>query len=139
MLSKHSSRRSDVGPTLVCRNVSSVGGTVSSLRLGDICPLVKCVSISSGNRLLPSRRQGIIWTNACFSSVVRPGRHIGEISIKVNNFHSGNAFENIMCHVATILFRLQFLKCRDIEMGHVYSMSMACLWHVYGMSKAEVK
>ena len=74
-----------------------------------------CVSkltiVGSDNGLSPGRRQAIIWTNDGILSI-GPLRNKPQWNINQNSYISiqENAFENIVCEMAAILSRPQWVK-----------------------------
>ena len=59
---------------------------------------VNCVSIGSGNGLLPVQRQAITWTNADLLPTGVQGKNFSEIWIWILSFpFLKNAFENVIC------------------------------------------
>ena len=67
--------------------------------------------IGSDNGLSPDRRQAIIWTNAGILLIGPLGTNFSEILIKnYNIFFQENAFESVVCEVAAILSRPQYVK-----------------------------
>ena len=76
------------------------------LRLSDAYVSVNYAIISSDNGLPPVRRHAIIWTNAGLL-LIRP-IHFSGLLIESQTFSSKkNAFENVVCRMAAILFRPQ--------------------------------
>ena len=67
-----------------------------------IC-VIKLNIIGSDNHLLPAQHQAIIWTIARILSKLR---NKFELNLEWNSYISiqGNAFENVVCKIATILF-----------------------------------
>ena len=73
-----------------------------------------CVSkqtiIGSDNGLSAGRRQAIIWTNAGILLIGTLGTNFSEILIRNSNiFIQENGFESVVCEMASILFRPQFV------------------------------
>ena len=68
---------------------------------------VNWVSIGSDNGLWSIRHQAIIWTNAGLLSI---GTIFSEISVKIQIFHSQNAFENIVFETAPIWSMRRWVK-----------------------------
>ena len=68
---------------------------------------------SNGRFFQPVRRQAIIWTNA---GILLIG---DQTSVKFysefKHFHSRNAHKNVICELAFILSRPQFVKCNHIN------------------------
>ena len=77
-------------------------------RVTHIC-VSKLTIIGSDNGLSPDRRQAIIWTNAGILLI----RIVGlQWNLKQNSciFIKKNAFENVVCEIASILSRSQCVK-----------------------------
>ena len=83
-----------------------------------------CVSkpniFGSDNGLSPVRCQTIIWTNADLLLVVPLETNFSEISIKLLNFHSRNAFENVVCEAVSTLSRPQWVNYVSVDPGHLF-------------------
>ena len=79
-------------------------------RVKHIC-VSKLSIIGSDNGLSPDWRQAIIWTNAgkLLIGPIETNSNENLIS-KFKHFNSINAFENIVCEMAAILFRPQCAK-----------------------------
>ena len=78
-------------------------------RMTHIC-VSKLTIIGSDNGLSPGRRQAIIWTNGIL--LIGPLGTKLQWNLKQNShiFIHENAFQNIVCEMATILFRPQCIK-----------------------------
>ena len=72
-------------------------------RVMHIC-VDKTTIIGSDNGLSPARRQAIIWANAGIMLIQSIGTNFNEIFIQEN------AFENIVCKMAAILSRPQYVN-----------------------------
>ena len=72
---------------------------------------MNCVSIGSGNGLLPVRYQTITWTNADFF-VNWTYRNKLQWNSNQNTtlFINENAFENVVCEMAAILYKGRWVK-----------------------------
>ena len=70
-----------------------------------ICVVSKLAIIGSVNALLSGRRQAIIWTNVGILFIWPLGTNFTEWNFNQNSgiFIQENAFENIVCQMATIL------------------------------------
>ena len=69
------------------------------------------VSIGSSNGLLPIRRQAIVWTNAGLLSIWPFGTNFSEFFYQYTNlFIHENAYENIVCKMASILSTGRWVK-----------------------------
>ena len=80
-------------------------------RVTHIC-VSKLTIIGSDNGLSPGRRQAIIWTNAGILLILKRNSGI---------FIQDNAFENVVCEIASILSRPQCVKTsHDI---------VSCTWY----------
>ena len=85
-------------------------------RVTHIC-VGKVTIIGSDNGMSPGRRQAIIWTNTEILLIGPLGANFSELK-QLIHFHSENAFENIVCEMASISSRPQcvnhtwFLKRR---------------------------
>ena len=74
-----------------------------------------CVSkltiIGSGNGLSPGRRQAIIWTNVGILLIQTLGTNFSEILGEIHSFSfRENTFENVICVIASIWSRPQWVK-----------------------------
>ena len=74
-----------------------------------------CVSkltiIGSDNGLPPGRRQAIIWNNDEILLIQTLGTNLSEILSEIHsNFIQENAFQNVVCKMASILSRLQWVN-----------------------------
>ena len=81
-------------------------------RLMDIC-VSKLAIIGSDNGLSPGRWQAIIWTNTGILSTGPLGTNFNEMLYIYQNsyiFNEENAFENIVCGMAAILSRPQWVN-----------------------------
>ena len=79
-------------------------------RVTHIC-VSKLTIIASDNGLSPGRRQAIIWNNGGILSIGLLGSNFSEIWIKILTFSfKKNAFENIVCQVASTSSRPQWVK-----------------------------
>ena len=67
-------------------------------------------SIGSDNSLSPGRRQAIIWTNAGILLIGPLGTNFVEILIEIHTFIQENAFENVVCEMASVLSRSQYVN-----------------------------
>ena len=68
----------------------------------------KLTLIGSDNGLSPGRRQAIIWTNSGLLLIRHLGVNFNEIQIGIQTFSlKKNAFENVVCKMASILPRPQ--------------------------------
>ena len=67
----------------------------------------KLTIIGSDNGLSPGRRQAIIWTNSGILLIRTLGTNFSEILSEIHAFWSKNAFENVVCEMASILSRPQ--------------------------------
>ena len=88
---------------------------INSLRPSDafIC-VGNLIIIGSENSLSPGRRQAIIWTNDGILLIGPLGTNFSEILIENSwGFLQENAFENIICEMAAILWEPQ---C--VNLGH---------------------
>ena len=65
--------------------------------------------MGSGNGLSPVRRQGITWTNGDSLSIGPVGININEMLIE-NLFIEEDAFRNVVCEMAAILSRSQYVN-----------------------------
>ena len=82
-------------------------------RVTHIC-VGKLTTIGSDNGLSPGRRQAIIWTNDRILLIGPLGTNFSEILIAIETFSlQENAFENIVCEMASILSRPQCVKRTD--------------------------
>ena len=88
--------------------------------------LSQLTSIGSDNSLSPGRRQAIIWTNAGILLIRPLGTSFNEILIKTNIFIHENAFESVVCKMASILSRPQ---C--VNMGPVNTQGLPPLLVLY--------
>ena len=71
----------------------------------------KLIIIGSDNGLAPGRRQAIIWINAALSLIGPLGTNFSEILIEsLNIFIQEIAFESIVCEMASILSRPQWVN-----------------------------
>ena len=83
-----------------------------------IC-ISKLTIIGSDNGLSPGRREAIIWINA---GILLIGPNFSEILISIQTFSfKKNAFENVICEMASILSRPQWVN---------QSFTPLCLHHV---------
>ena len=91
----------------VCVHAIVINITFISLTLGDayIC-VSKSIIIGSDSGLSPGRRQAIIWTNAGILLIRILETNFNEIKQNSYIFIQENAFENVVCEVATI-----FVSC----------------------------
>ena len=81
-------------------------------RVTHIC-VNKLTTIGSDNGLSPGRRQAIIWTNVGILLIRTLGTNFSEISSEIHAFSfKKNAFENVVCEMASILSRPQSFKVR---------------------------
>ena len=79
-------------------------------RRTHIC-LSKLTIIGSDNGLSPGRHQAIIWTNAWIILIRALGTNFSEILGEIHAFLiQENAFENVVCKIATMLSRPQCVK-----------------------------
>ena len=79
-------------------------------RVTHIC-VVKLTIIGSDNGLSPGRRQAIIWTNAGILLIGPLGTNFSEILIEIHIFFiQENAFENVVCEMASIWSRPQWVN-----------------------------
>ena len=81
--------------------------------------LVNQVIFGSDNGLSPVRHQAIIWTNAGILLIRNLGTNFSEI-LNIQE----NTFENVVCEMATILYRPKCANCS------VWSQSNDTLWSV---------
>ena len=71
----------------------------------------KLTIIGSDNGLSPGRRQAIIWTIAGILLIGPLGTNFSEILIDIQTFFiHENAFENVVCEMASICLGLNVLK-----------------------------
>ena len=85
----------------------------------------KLTIIGSDNGLSPGRRQAIIWTNAEILLIGPLGTNFSEIVIDIWTFSfKKNAFENVVCEMAAILSRPQWVNW--IPGFHQYVPSATC-------------
>ena len=78
-----------------------------------IC-VIQHISIGSDNGLGPIRCQAIIWTNAGILLIRPLGTKFREILTETHAFpFKKNAFENVVCKMAAILFRPQGVNGPD--------------------------
>ena len=76
-----------------------------------IYAFVNWISIGSGNGLSPIRHQAITWTHAHLLSIEPLGTNFSEIRMKNTKlFVPENAFENVVCEMASILTRERWAK-----------------------------
>ena len=75
-------------------------------RVTHIC-VGKLTIIGSDNSFSPGRRQAIIWTNAGILLIEPLGTNLRNFNRNWNIFIQENAFENIVCEMASILSRPQ--------------------------------
>ena len=81
-------------------------------RVTHIC-VGKLSIIVSDNGLSPGRRQAIIWTNAGIVLIGALGTNVSEnFDWNLYIFIEENAFENVVCEMASILSRPQCVKCK---------------------------
>ena len=80
-------------------------------RMTHIC-VGKLTIFGSDNGLSPGRRQAIIWTNAGILLIWPLGTNFGEILMVFIHFHQKNAFENVVCEMASILSQPQCVKSK---------------------------
>ena len=74
----------------------------------------KLTIVGSDNGLSPGRRQAIIWTNAGILLIGPLGTNFSEILIGIQTSSSKkNAFENIVCEMAPMLSRPQWVNVTD--------------------------
>ena len=78
-------------------------------RMTHIC-VCKLNIIGSDNGLSPGRRRAIIWNNAGILLIEPLGTNFGHLKRNSYIFILENAFENIVCEVASILSRSQCVK-----------------------------
>ena len=79
-------------------------------RVTHIC-IGKLTAIGSDNGLSPGRRQAITWTNVGISLIEPLGTNFSEISIGNSNiFIQENALESVVCEIASILSRPQWVN-----------------------------
>ena len=75
------------------------------------------IIIGSDNGLSPGRRQAIIWTNAGILLIGPLGTNFSEILIGISNiFIQENAFENVVCELASICLGLNVLTYHNRSM-----------------------
>ena len=77
----------------------------------DIC-VSNLTIIDSDNGLSPGRRQAIIWTNAGILLIGPLGTNFSEILIEIQTFslRKDKSFESVVCEMAAILSRPQWVK-----------------------------
>ena len=80
-------------------------------RVTHIC-VIEISIIGSDNGLSPGRRQAIIWNNAGILLIGSLGTNFSEILIRIQTFIYENALENVVCEMASILSRPQWVKQR---------------------------
>ena len=78
-------------------------------RATHIC-VGKLTIIGSDNGLSPGRRQAIIWTIAGILLIGSLGTNLGNFNRNSNIFIQENAFENVVCKMASICLGLNVLK-----------------------------
>ena len=85
---------------------------VNSLRPSDANASLNWVIIGSDNGLSPVRRQAIIWTNARKLLIGPLETNFSEILIGIQTFSFKKeiAFENVVCKMASILSRPQWVN-----------------------------
>ena len=93
------------------RKLHTITTTPASLthwgRVTHIC-VSKLTGIGSDNGLSPGRRQAIIWTNAGILLIGPIGTNFNEIFYRNSCiFIQENSFENVVCEMASILYRPQ--------------------------------
>ena len=78
----------------------------------------KTTIIGLHNGLSPGRRQAIIWTNAGILLIVHLGKNQWNIDRNSYIFIQENAFVNVVCQMASILYRHQYVNAySDIEIS----------------------
>ena len=78
-------------------------------RVTHMC-VSKLTIIGSDNGLSPGRRQAIIWINAGILLIRPLGTNFNEMLIEILTFIHENAFESVVCEMASILSRPQCVK-----------------------------
>ena len=72
---------------------------------------VNWIGISPGNGLSPVRRQAITWTSDGLLSIEPLGTNFSEIWMEIQKIYiHENAFKNVVCKMAAIVFRVQWAK-----------------------------
>ena len=96
---------------------------------------MKWVGIGSDNGLSPGRHQAIIWTNADICQLEHKIKFQWNFSWNSNIFIHENAFEHVVCEMAAILFRGDFLKlvclklvCRQRYPANDAAYSTTTIW-----------
>ena len=73
----------------------------------------KLTIIGSDKGLSPVRHQAIIWTNAGLLLIRHTGTNFSEILIEIQTFFiQENAFENVVCEMASICLGLNMLRTK---------------------------
>ena len=79
---------------------------VNSLKSDDAYTPVNIVIIDPDYCMLPFQHQAINWTNNDFQSI----RHLERDFSSLNEITTLSVYENVVCKMSAILFRLQYVK-----------------------------
>ena len=93
-----------------------------------IC-VCKLTIIGSHDRLLPWRRQAIVWANAGISLIEPLGTNFSEI-LNWKIFIQESAFENVVCKMSAILSRPQCVKYVSVELLMIVTISDVLVHHI---------
>ena len=78
-------------------------------RVAHIC-VGNLIIIGPDNGLSHGRRQAIIWTNAGIFLIGHRGTNLWKINWYLYSFIQENSFENVVCEMASMLYRPQCVK-----------------------------
>ena len=88
-------------------------------------------SIGSDNGLSPGRRQAIVWTNAGILLIEPLGTNFSEFRIQNSSiFIQENAFENVVCEMASILSRPQCVNISRLRSRFQLYLFFFCLLEI---------
>ena len=107
-----------LGPVSIFQKVSCCRVPLTHWgRVTHIC-VNKLTIIGSDDGLSPGRRQAIIWTNAGILLIGPLGTNFSEIIVGIQTFSfRKNALENVVCVIASISSRPQWVKTGRHETG----------------------
>ena len=118
-------------PGYLFPNVFAAGGHNELTLWGQATHIFvsKLTIIGSDNGSSPGRRQAFIWTNAVILLIWLLGRNIIQWNINRNPYIriQQKAFENVVCEMAAILRRPQFVNFTFTEWRYILAIVCLCI------------